>query len=224
MKTTNFNFLRERDFNVRVSVADDHIRNEDSQSSYEELIRDSLGIEIVNSRRVFIGNCAILKANGDIKNISFEARGVELLTSLADEIRDSVSVRFNIRLITGGFKSWVISREAIMCELLSSKDFNVRVSILDNDLMSLSDKIESYTELVRDSLGETIVGNPNVVIGNLVILRGDGLKAVRPFQFTGKSFMANIKAELRRCKAIRINIRLKQGGFKSWIIAQSWPL
>lgn len=224
MKTTNFNFLRERDFNVRVSVADEHIRNEDSQSSYEELIRDSLGIEIVNSRRVFIGNCAILKANGDIKNISFEARGVELLTSLADEIRDSVSVRFNIRLITGGFKSWVISREATMCELLSSKDFNVRVSILDNNLMSLSDKIEAYTELVRDSLGETIVGNPNVVIGNLVALRGDGSKVVRPFQFTGKSFMANIKPELRRCQAIRINIRLKQGGFKSWIIAQSWPL
>lgn len=223
MKTKNFNFLRERDFNVRMSVVDEHLKNEEAQSAYEELIRDSLGVEIVNSHRVFIGNCAILKASGDIKSISFEARGDELLTTLMDEIRDSVSVRFNIRMITGGYKSWVISREATMCELLSGKDFNVRVSILDSNCVSLGDKIDEYAELVRDSLGETIVGNPNVVIGNLVAFRGDGSKVVRPFQFTGKSFMANIKPELRRCQAIRINIRLKQGGFKSWVIAQAFP-
>lgn len=224
MKTADFNFLRERDFNVRVSVIDEYLKGEEAQLAYEELICDSLGVEIVGSPKLVMGNCVVLLNDGSVKTISFLSKGSELIARLPDEVKESVAVRFNIRKKEVGYKSWIISRNSQICELISNKDFNVRVSVLECSDMSTRNKKEAYSDLVRDSLGEAIVGNPNTIFGNLIVYRGDGTKVIRHFQYLGKSLMANINPDLKKCQAIRVNIRLKQGGFKSWIIAQSWPL
>ena len=99
------------------------------------------------------------------------------------------------------------------------RDFNVRMSVLDN-YPNFEDQHQAYVELVRDSLGSEIVSSQSIFMGNYTIMRGDGSRSTRSFQLKGTAFMANMIPELRKSVAIRINMRMRQGGFKSWVISQ----
>ena len=214
------NFVRERDFNVRMSVLDNYPNFEDQQQAYVELVRDSLGSEIVNSASVWIGNYSILYSDNTAKTIPLETRGITLMGRIRDEIKKSDAIRINLRMKQGGFKSWIVFRNIGDLELIKRNDFNVRNSVLDGQFDSISEKMKAYFELVRDSLGSEIVSSQAIFMGNYTIMRGDGSRSTRSFQLKGTAFMANMIPELRKSVAIRINMRMRQGGFKSWVISQ----
>lgn len=214
MKAKTCGFLHERDFNVRVSI----LGRLETEEAYVELIRDSLGAGIVGSVKTIIGNYVAIKNDGKVITQSFQVKGNQLIDSLPDEVKKSSIVRFNIRRKEGGYKSWIISRHPDICSHLNRGDFNVRVSLLEKGHLSITEKTLKYYELVRDSLGEDIINNSNILIGNYMLQRGDGTIGMKPFQLKGIALMPNINSALRKSTSMRINIRLKQGGFKSWII------
>lgn len=106
--------------------------------------------------------------------------------------------------------------------LLRERDFNVRVSKLPSDVKypSVAEKLEAYIELVRDALGGAIITSNVTLIGNYTIIKSNGDYYSTPFQLKGVSLIDNLKPSIKKSIAIRINIRLKEGGYKSWIIAQ----
>lgn len=104
--------------------------------------------------------------------------------------------------------------------LLKERDFNVRVSKLDDvRYASISEKMAAYIQLVRDSLGEEIVTSKKTYIGNYVLVNGPGKIQIGEFQCQGTALVANLSPKIRKSCAIRINVRMKQG-MKSWIISQ----
>lgn len=220
MQKTVSNFLHDRDFNVRVSVLGTYPKIEEEQNAYLELVRDSLGSEIVNRSCTFIGDYVSLHTDGTPEAKTFQARGKDIMSDLKDVILKSSIIRINIRLIQGGYKSWIVSRNTDDFLPITRKDFNIRTSILCGHYNSIPEKMEAYANLVRDSLGSVIVGSEATFMGNYTVIRGDGSRITYPFQLKGDSIMTNIAAALRKSVAVRINIRLIQGGYKSWIIVQ----
>lgn len=220
MKNKALEFIQERDFNVRVSVLDTYSNFDEEQNAYVELVRDSLGGQIVNNSCTFIGNYTSVRIDKTTEVKTFQSKGKEIMSKLNDVILNSSIIRINIRLIQGGYKSWVIARSTNDFWPITMKDFNVRISVLGGHYESIHNRLEAYCNLVRDSLGSVIVGSETTFIGNYTVIRGDNSRITYPFQIKGNSLMANMVSSLRKSVAVRINIRLKQGGFKSWVVIQ----
>ena len=129
MKDKALKFIQERDFNVRVSVLDTYSNFDEEQNAYVELVRDSLGGQIVNNSCTFIGNYISARIDKTTEVKTFQSKGKEIISKLKDVILNSSIIRINIRLIQGGYKSWVIARSTNDFLLITMKDFNVRTSV-----------------------------------------------------------------------------------------------
>lgn len=209
--------INPQDFNVRVSFCPDS----SDTDIYLRYIRDSLGPKVVGTSSVIIGNCTHITTKGESFTRLINSKGCELIEELSQEEMSSKSIRFDFPKRTGGYVSYVITRVASeVCSLLVPKDLNVRLSVLDAPYSSRAEETQEFANTVRDSLGESIVGSSQKLIGRLVWLRGDGEIKAEFFELTGNAVIHNLMPILRRCVALRIAIRLKTGGYKTWIITK----
>lgn len=100
-----------KDLNVRLSVLDAPYssRTEETQE-FANTVRDSLGESIVGSSQKFIGKLVWLRGDGEVRAEFFEFAGNEMVHNLTPILRRCVAVRLTIRLETGGYKTWIITK------------------------------------------------------------------------------------------------------------------
>jgi len=98
--------LREGDYNVRVTIG--HHDNQ-TDSAFLELIRDSLGGGIINSRNEFRFVVNAVRFEAVFSGGIFDVKGNEFIANLKENIHDYVAVRIDI-IKQRRIKTWIIVR------------------------------------------------------------------------------------------------------------------
>lgn len=179
--------------------------------AYKNLIRTSLGDDVINSSETFEGKC-IYKANGNKCTWSFELKGTDIVGSLPEELLNSSAVRINI-FLGDEHKSWVISQNPNICNLIRKNDVNVKVSVVDSRGLGIKETAEVYYETLKETLGKDIMDSDRVYSGNYYVLQGDGYTVIKSFCTNIKDIMRLMKAYTSMSVAIRLNMNSK-----SWIV------
>lgn len=105
---------------------------------------------------------------------------------------------------------------ADIIKLLKEDDLNVSLAV--SPRVYGKDRDTSFKEKIEEMLGNAIVTSESIFVGTFELLRSNGDVTVLSFEEKGSDLILNNWPSFKKSVAVRINIRLKGGKYKSWII------